>query len=158
MAGPFGDLADGWEENQTLVGGVLFFLCPLLQIPSYCFSCPMQEKSVPFFTARCMSYCFYGEIFICGDCAVATPFKMPSNSSGDALHVRNQYREPLRGEISGVPGRAGGLCAGAGAKAPQKCRKQSGQRSFMEEKRLSAGENLVSQTLHSTCPLEPLFL
>lgn len=79
MAGPPGDPADGWEENQTLVGGVLFFLCPLLQIPSYCFSCPMQEKSVPFFTARCMSYCFYGEIFICGDCAVATPFKMPSN-------------------------------------------------------------------------------
>lgn len=40
----------------------------------------MQEKSVPFFTARCMSYCFYREIFICGDCAVATPFKMPSNT------------------------------------------------------------------------------
>ena len=79
MAGPPGDLADGWEENQTLVGGVLFFLCPLLQIPSYCFSCPMQEKSVPFFTARCMSYCFYREILICGDCIVATPFKMPSN-------------------------------------------------------------------------------
>lgn len=46
----------------------------------------MQEKSVPFFTARCMSYCFYREIFICGDCAVATPFKMPSNRvAGDAL-------------------------------------------------------------------------
>ncbi len=55
MAGPFGDLADGWEENQTLVGGVLFFLCLLLQIPSYCFSRPVQEKSVPFFAARCMS-------------------------------------------------------------------------------------------------------
>ena len=80
MAGPFGDLADGWEENQTLVGGVLFFLCLLLQIPSYCFSRPVQEKSVPFFAARCMSYCFYREILICGDCAVAAPFKMPSNT------------------------------------------------------------------------------
>ena len=64
MAGPFGDLADGWEENQTLVGGVLFFLCLLLQIPSYFFSCPVQEKSAPFFTVRCMSYCFYMEILI----------------------------------------------------------------------------------------------
>ena len=48
----------------------------------------MQEKSVPFFTARCMSYCFYGEIFICGDCAVATPFKMPSNSKVSGIPVR----------------------------------------------------------------------
>lgn len=99
MAGPPGDPADGWEENQTLVGGVLFFLCPLLQIPSYCFSCPMQEKSVPFFTARCMSYCFYGEIFICGDCAVATPFKMPSNSrwrSPRCFPASGWYPSPYR--------------------------------------------------------------
>lgn len=96
MAGPPGDPADGWEENQTLVGGVLFFLCPLLQIPSYCFSCPMQEKSVPFFTARCMSYCFYGEIFICGDCAVATPFKMPSNNKPASLYLQIQIRANLR--------------------------------------------------------------
>ena len=80
MADPSRDPADEWGENQTLAGGVLFFLCLLLQIPSYCFSRPVQEKSVPFFTARCMSYCFYREIFICGDCAVATPFKMPSNN------------------------------------------------------------------------------
>ena len=85
MAGPFGDLADGWEENQTLVGGVLFFLCLLLQIPSYCFSRPVQEKSVPFFAARCMSYCFYREILICGDCAVAAPFKMPSNNMDEDI-------------------------------------------------------------------------
>lgn len=26
-----------------------------------------------------MSYCFYREILIWGDCAVAAPFKMPSN-------------------------------------------------------------------------------
>ena len=98
MAGPPGDPADGWEENQTLVGGVLFFLCPLLQIPSYCFSCPMQEKSVPFFTARCMSYCFYGEIFICGDCAVATPFKMPSNILDSKFISRNEVNVCLRSE------------------------------------------------------------
>ena len=49
MAGPPGDPADGWEENQTLVGGVLFFLCLLLQIPSYCFSCPVQEKRAVFY-------------------------------------------------------------------------------------------------------------
>ncbi len=89
MAGPFGDLADGWEENQTLVGGVLFFLCLLLQIPSYCFSRPVQEKSVPFFAARCMSYCFYREILICGDCAVAAPFKMPSNIQTAAEEYEN---------------------------------------------------------------------
>ena len=93
MAGPFGDLADGWEENQTLVGGVLFFLCLLLQIPSYCFSRPVQEKSVPFFAARCMSYCFYREILICGDCAVAAPFKMPSNTSF-SCHVLHTNKEP----------------------------------------------------------------
>ncbi len=55
MADPSRDPADEWGENQTLAGGVLFFLCLLLQIPSYCFSRPVQEKSVPFFAARCMS-------------------------------------------------------------------------------------------------------
>ena len=35
---------------------------------------------------------------------------------------------------------------------------QWGQRSFTEEKRLSSGENLAEQTLHRSCPLEPLFL
>ena len=35
---------------------------------------------------------------------------------------------------------------------------QCGQRSFSEEKRLSAGENLAAQTLQAGCPLEPLFL
>ena len=39
----------------------------------------MQEKNVPFYTARCKSYCFNVEILICGDYAVAAPFKMPSN-------------------------------------------------------------------------------
>lgn len=39
----------------------------------------MQEKSVLFFAARCRSYCFYMEILIYGDYAVAIPFKMPSN-------------------------------------------------------------------------------
>lgn len=35
---------------------------------------------------------------------------------------------------------------------------QWGQRSLMEEKRLSFGENLAPHTLQRTCPLEPLFL
>lgn len=86
MAGPFGDLADGWEENQTLVGGVLFlFVSPAIDTIILLFL-SYARKSVPFFTARCMSYCFYREIFICGDCAVATPFKMPSNSE---VHERD---------------------------------------------------------------------
>ncbi len=42
----------------------------------------MQEKSVLFYTARCKSYCFNVEILICGDYAVAAPFKMPSNIKG----------------------------------------------------------------------------
>ena len=29
---------------------------------------------------------------------------------------------------------------------------------FRQQKRLSSGENLVSQILHRSCPLEPLFL
>ena len=63
-----------------MVGGVLFFLCPLLQIPSYCIPCHIQEKSVLFFAARCKGYCYYMEILICGDCAVSTPFKTPFNN------------------------------------------------------------------------------
>lgn len=96
-----GDPAVGWEENQTLVGGVLFFLCPLLQIPSYCISCPMQEKSVPFFTARCMNCCFYREILICGDCAVAAPFKMPSNKAfGKAVSFQKTIPAQLRRRLN----------------------------------------------------------
>ena len=40
----------------------------------------MVLKSVLFFAARCMSYRFYMEILICGDRAVASPFKMPFNN------------------------------------------------------------------------------
>ena len=45
-----------------------------------------EIKSVPFFTARYMSYRLYREIFICGDFAVATPFKVPSN-----IRAEDQY-------------------------------------------------------------------
>ena len=84
MADPSRDPADEWEEDQTLAGGVLFFFCApccaLLQILSYGISCHKQEKSVQFFNARCKGYHFYMEILICSDCAVAAPFKMPSNT------------------------------------------------------------------------------
>lgn len=76
--------ADEWEGNLTLDGGVPFsfytFCFLRFQIPSYRIPCHMQEKSVLFFTARCMSYDFNTEILICGDCAVAAPFKMPFNT------------------------------------------------------------------------------
>lgn len=39
-------------------------------------------RNVLFYTTRCKSYCFNVEILICGDYAVAVPFKMPSNIKG----------------------------------------------------------------------------
>mgnify|MGYP002509887276 CR=1 FL=1 len=45
----------------------------------------MQEKNVLFYTARCKSYCSNVAILICGDYAVAAPFKMPSNKNPPAL-------------------------------------------------------------------------
>ena len=43
---------------------------------------PYARKNVLFYTARCKSDCFNVEILICGDYAVAVPFKMPSNNTG----------------------------------------------------------------------------
>ena len=54
----------------------------------------MQEKNVLFYTARCKSDCFNVEILICGDYAVAAPFKMPSNT--------NRQREAQFSPGSGV--------------------------------------------------------
>lgn len=58
VAGSLGDLVAGWEENQTLIGGVLFFMYFTIQIPSYCIFCHMHKKACCFFAARCKSFCF----------------------------------------------------------------------------------------------------
>ena len=55
----------------------------------------MQEKNVLFYTARCKSDCFNVEILICGDYAVAAPFKMPSNSLPLPIDILSLYHKEV---------------------------------------------------------------
>ena len=93
--------AGEWEESQTLDGRVLFSFCVLccirLQIPSYRIFHYKQEKSVLFFAARCKSYCFHVEILICGDCAVASPFKMLSNKMAKRMPAFTNLKVWIKG-------------------------------------------------------------